>query len=92
MVSSLKEHLYTYAVAYLKVYGESAPGDIVDSFMRTFPDECKRMNLHAVRTKLSSAVTMELKWSREDADIQRTGNRTLRLKEGHRYGIADSTD
>lgn len=92
MVSSLKEHLYTYAVAYLKVYGEASPRDIVDSFARTFPEECRRTNVQTLRTKLTSAVTMELKWSGEDADIQRTGNRTLRLKEGHRYGIADSTD
>ena len=84
-MSEINDHLHRYAVAYLKIYGEAALKEIVDSFIRMFPDETKGYSIQALRSKLCKRISSEIKWLDERADIQRTGRCTYRLKDGFQW-------
>lgn len=77
MTTHLRESLYQYAVQYLREHGESMPSEVVEGFMKEHPDECGKLTPAALRTKLTSQVTTELRWYGDEAPIQRTGNRTI---------------
>ena len=81
-MTELREHLYRYTVAYLRIHGEARPCEAVASFRRMFPIECKGYTDQVLRSKLTGTITKELNYYGPKAPIQRTGYRTIRLKEG----------
>lgn len=84
-MGELREHMYTYAIAYLRIYGETMQGEIIESFQRSFPKECDRTSILSLRSMLSREISLRLKWEGDDAPIQRTGNRTIVLREGYAW-------
>lgn len=84
-MAELKDHMYTYAIAYLRIYGESMQGEIIESFRRSFPEECERRSVFTLRNYMTREISRRLKWEGADAPIQRTGNKTIVLREGYAW-------
>lgn len=82
MTTHLRDALYQYAIGFLREHGESMPSEVVDGFVQDLPEETGGLTLAALRTKLSSQITSEIKWYGDEAPIQRTGNRTIVLRKG----------